>query len=89
MKGALDREPCGTIGIVTAPSMNKYGPTAYEAVKYSRNYDVVLTDEKNIIIELNKMVNKVIDRNRMCRFFLFIGLCIFIYLFILFYIPYL
>jgi hypothetical protein len=69
--------------------MYRYTPGAFEAAGNAKYNDIILVDGNNIIIELDRIINVVLDRNRIYKFLLFIILCIFSYLFVLFYISHL
>ncbi|RHZ52299.1 hypothetical protein Glove_462g25 [Diversispora epigaea] len=57
IEGVLSRQSNGTIGIVAAPSMNRYTPGAKKTARTSI-YNVILVDVNNIVIELNEIINK-------------------------------
>ncbi|RHZ81248.1 hypothetical protein Glove_122g58 [Diversispora epigaea] len=57
IKGVFSRQSNGTIGIVAAPSMNKYAPETKETARTSI-YNIILVDVNNIVIELNEIINK-------------------------------
>ncbi|RHZ52418.1 hypothetical protein Glove_461g18 [Diversispora epigaea] len=57
IEGVFSRQSNGTIGIVAAPSMNRYTLGAKETARTSI-YNVILVDVNNIVIELNEIINK-------------------------------